>query len=103
MKRTFPMVIAALSILSFVFAAISQGRVPAATVSITTKSAAARERYHNGRDLLDNVRNSEGIAALKQAIELDPDFALAHAYLGSVLPGNEGLKELEAASALSTR
>ena len=72
-------------------------------VTITSKSPAAIAAFEEARDLLDNVRIPEGAAGMKKAIELDGDFALAHAYLGSVTPGSEGLKELEKASQLGSK
>jgi tetratricopeptide (TPR) repeat protein len=72
-------------------------------VTITSKSAEAVTTFREARDLLDNVRVAEGAAGMKKAIELDPDFALAHAYLGSVTPGAEGLAELEKASTLGSK
>jgi len=72
-------------------------------VTITSKSSEAVTAFKDARDLLDNVRISEGAAGMKRAIELDADFALAHAYLGSVTPGPEGLEELEKASQLGAK
>jgi tetratricopeptide (TPR) repeat protein len=74
-----------------------------AEVTITSKSPAAVAAFKEARDLLDNVRVTEGAAGMRKAVELDGDFALAHAYLGSVTPGAEGLKELEKASQLGSK
>ena len=57
--------------------------------SITSKKAA----------IVDNQRAAEAALELDQAIKLDPDFAQALAYRGSAVPGPEGLKDLEQASA----
>jgi predicted Zn-dependent protease len=74
-----------------------------AEVTITSPSPAAVAAFREARDLLDNVRIPEGAAGMKKAIELDANFALAHAYLGSVTPGAAGLQELEKASALAAK
>ena len=72
-------------------------------ISITASSPEAVAAFKDARDLLDNVRTAEAIVGFKKAIELDADFAQAHAYLGSVTPGSEGLKELERGSALAAK
>ena len=72
-------------------------------VSITSASPDAVVAFKQARDLLDNVRVAEGAAGMKQAIALDAGFALAHAYLGSVTPGAEGVAELEKASELGSK
>src|SRR5262249_31707768 len=72
-------------------------------VTVTSMSPDAVAAFHEARDLLDNVRVAEGAAGMKRAIEIDADFALAHAYLGSVTPGAEGLKELETANRLAAK
>jgi tetratricopeptide (TPR) repeat protein len=74
-----------------------------AAVTITSQSPAAVAAFQEARDLLDNVRIPEGAAGMRKAIELDADFPLAHAYLGSVLPGEDGLKELEKANQLGAK
>jgi Flp pilus assembly protein TadD len=74
-----------------------------AEVTITAKTPAAAAAFKEARDLLDNVRVAEGAAGMKKAIELDPEFALARAYLGSVTPGSDGLQELEKAAAQGTK
>ena len=72
-------------------------------ISITASSPEAVAAFKDARDLLDNVRTAEAIVGFKKAIELDADFAQAHAYLGSVTPGSEGMKELERGSALAAK
>jgi len=54
------------------------------TVSITTRSDDARSAFERGRELHENVRNVEAARSFERAVELDPEFALAHAYLGFV-------------------
>jgi tetratricopeptide (TPR) repeat protein len=69
---------------------------------VTSKSAKAVANFEAGLDLLENIREAEAIAKFQSAIEADPDFALAHAYLGMTTPGAEGMAELDRAVALST-
>ncbi|MBX2802117.1 MAG: tetratricopeptide repeat protein [Myxococcales bacterium] len=75
-----------------------------AVVTTTTASDEARDAFATARVASDNFRTPEAIAELQRALELDPDFVLAKALLGSLTPGNEGLALLreanEAASAL---
>src|SRR6185503_16689202 len=75
----------------------------AAMITMTSKSPEAVEHLKKGEALLTNIRTSEAVAEFEQALKLDPDFVLAHAYHGQATPGPAGLKELEsAASAAST-
>src|SRR5436309_5891465 len=71
-------------------------------ISITSKSPEAVEAFKKGRDYSENVRTVEAVEQFKKALEIDPAFALAHAYLGGSLPGGEGLKELERAARLAS-
>ena len=48
------------------------------TIPITTKSDEAREAYIKGREYAENLRRTEARAYFEQAIEADPDFALAY-------------------------
>src|SRR5262245_40727321 len=70
-------------------AASSSGK-HAAEISITSKSPDAVEAFKKGRKLAENIRQAEAAEDFKKAIERDPDFALAHAYLGAATPGVEG-------------
>ncbi|HKE13551.1 MAG TPA: hypothetical protein VKB80_01685 [Kofleriaceae bacterium] len=70
-------------------------------VTITSKSRAAVEQYKRGRELVYNARAAEGALHFKKALELDPEFALALAYLGTFTPGIEGVKMVERAVELS--
>jgi tetratricopeptide (TPR) repeat protein len=72
---------------------------PPAEIPITSKSPEAIDHFKKGRDLSDNLRNAEAAQELDQAIALDPDFAQALAYRSGGVPGPEGLKDLEQASA----
>jgi len=58
-------------------------------MSITSKSPEAVDHFKKGRELFDNLRNAESAEHFKKATELDPEFALAVAYLGAVTPGKE--------------
>ena len=79
------------------------GKPVAKEVPVTSKSPEALTAFKDARDLLDNVRTAEAIVGFKKAMELDAEFAQAHAYLGSVTPGSEGMKELERGSALAAK
>jgi len=71
------------------------------TISVTTKSEEARAAFESGRDLFENIRHGEAVEKLEKAIELDPEFAQAHALLGFATPDKEGLAEIERAVELS--
>jgi len=102
MKRA-RFVVAALLASRALWFGVTSASAKTAEVTITSKSPEAVAAYKDARDLLDNVRIVEGSAGMKHALELDGDFALAHAYLGSVMPGEEGLKELEQANSLAAK
>lgn len=74
---------------------------PGAELTVTSKSPEAVAAFEKGRDLVDNLRAMDATEHFKKAIELDADFALAHAYLGRGIPGAEGAAELEKAVALA--
>ena len=78
---------------------------PAAStaVPVTSKSPDAIKAFEAGRDLTDSERGPEAVALFKKAIELDPDFAQAHAYLGIVTQGPPGMAELDKAKALAAK
>ena len=73
------------------------------TIPVTSANPDAAAAFETGRDFADNVRVPEAIDQFQKAIRMDPDFALAHAYLGSALTGAEGLAELDRAVALSAK
>ena len=74
-----------------------------AKIPITSKSPEAVEHLKKGEALLVNLRTTEAAAEFGEALKLDPDFVLAHAYHGQATPGPDGLKEIEtAASAASS-
>jgi len=74
-----------------------------AAVPVTTKSADAKKQFEQARDLVDSERGAQAIEPLKKAIELDPDFAQAHAYLGLVTQGPPGTAELDKAVTLAAK
>ena len=72
-------------------------------VTVTAKSPEAVAAFAAGRDLNDNLRIPEAQAQYKKALSLDPDFALATAYLGQATPGSEGDALIERAVTLSAK
>jgi tetratricopeptide (TPR) repeat protein len=70
-------------------------------IPITAKSPEAVEQFKTGRDLLENERPADAVEHMKKAVELDPNFAQAYAYLGFLLPGSEGIGALDKAAKLS--
>jgi tetratricopeptide (TPR) repeat protein len=79
----------------------ADGPAAGAEMTVTTTSPEARAAFDRGRELTDKVRAAEAVEHFRQAIQLDPDFALAHAYLGVVTPGPAGVTELERAVKLA--
>jgi tetratricopeptide (TPR) repeat protein len=77
--------------------ALGQATPNAATIPATSSSARGVEHLRKGEQLLDNVRTAEAEKEFAQALKLDPNFVLAHAYHGLLTPGDEGLKEVEKA------
>ena len=70
---------------------------PAGEVTVTTRSPEARAAFEKGRELTDKIRGAESVEHFQKALELDPDFALARAYLGVVTPGPAGVTQLDKA------
>lgn len=101
MRRLFILLGVVLSFISCSSGATSpaQQPKPPAEIPITSKSPEAIDHFKKGRDLSDNLRSAEAAQELDQAIKLDPDFAQALAYRGGSVPGPEGVKDLEQASA----
>jgi tetratricopeptide (TPR) repeat protein len=62
----------------------------AVTVTVTTKSPEAVAAFAAGRDLAANLRVAAAQDQYRKALSLDPDFALAAAYLGATTPGAGG-------------
>lgn len=74
----------------------------AATIPITSTSADAIAQFKKGRELFENLRQGEALEYLKKAIQLDNNFAQAHAYAGFLMTGAEALAELDKAEALAS-
>ena len=62
---------------------------PHGKIPVTTKSEQAYKAYIQGRELNEKLRATEAIAYFREAIELDPDFAMAHLNLAQVLTNNQ--------------
>jgi Flp pilus assembly protein TadD len=71
-----------------------------AQVPVTTRSPEALSAFTKGRDDADNTREADAIAHFREATYLDPDLALAYAYLGFYQHGPEGEKAMKDALAL---
>ena len=67
-------------------------------VPITSKVEAALDHFKKGRDLAENLRQAEAVQEFNQALQLDPDFAMALVYRGGAQMGPVGLKDMELAS-----
>jgi tetratricopeptide (TPR) repeat protein len=68
-------------------------------IPITTSSQEARELFLKGRDLVDNLRLTDGNPFFKKATELDPEFALAHLFAAQTsASGKEFFASLEQAT-----
>lgn len=76
-----------------------EARPNSTTITATTKAPEALAHFQKGEVLFDNLRTTEAAAEFEQALTIDPDFALAHAYHGQATPGPDGLKEIESAAA----
>jgi tetratricopeptide (TPR) repeat protein len=74
----------------------------AGDLPVTTSSPAALDAFRRGRDFFENSRPQDAVPELRRAVELDPGFAHAHAYLGKCIPGPEGEQHLEKAVAMSS-
>jgi tetratricopeptide (TPR) repeat protein len=99
MKRLLILLGVILSFVSCSTAPAPEPAKPPSEIPITSKSPEAIDHFKKGRDLVDNQRPAEAAAELDQAVKLDPDFAQALAYHGIAVPGADGVKDLEQASA----
>jgi tetratricopeptide (TPR) repeat protein len=76
---------------------------------VTTRSLTALQQYAEGSALRKHGKFPEGAAMLRAAIATDPDFAMAHAALGSAYYSyianapEDGKREYERALSLSSR
>ncbi len=62
-------------------------------IPITTSSEEAREIFLQARQVFDNLRFNEARELLSQAIEKDPDFALAHWARAQTVASNKEFRE----------
>jgi tetratricopeptide (TPR) repeat protein len=73
-------------------------------IPVTTTSEQARREYLTGRDLNERLRGAEAIAHFRKAVELDPNFALAHLALSAAAPTpKEAAEELALAARLAPK
>ena len=73
------------------------------TVPITSKSPEAIAAFEKGRALVDHLRPMEARDLFQKAVELDPDFAMAHAYRAGTLEGAAATESLETARRLAPK
>ena len=59
-------------------------------IPLTTESGEAEDLYLKGRDLSEKLRYSEAREYYQKAVEVDPDFAVAHLSLAFVQPNTKG-------------
>lgn len=105
MKR-FTLVVAGLLLILWAFPAVAQEErefTPASlayeTISFTTTSDAALQHFLAGQHALDMGRQEDARGHLEQAIDADPDFAMAHLNMAFAAPSFEAFKQhLETAS-----
>lgn len=76
----------------FVVAALMLGcaKQTSELVPITTSSSEALEAYLTGRDLQERLRTLDARPYFEKAINLDPDFALAHLEYATAIGSNKG-------------
>ncbi len=70
----------------------AQGKKHPAALPLTSKSGEARRIAKDDMELyLDQVEQAKAIASLRQAVQIDPDFAMAHEFLSqiSLEPGEQ--------------
>jgi tetratricopeptide (TPR) repeat protein len=101
MKRFLPTLVGCLAVAALVLSA--RPALAGDAVSVTAKSLEAAAAFAAGRDLADNLRVPEAQIQYRKALSLDPDFALAAAYLGASMPGAEGDALIERAVVLSAK
>jgi tetratricopeptide (TPR) repeat protein len=57
------------------YSQMEEGKIP-----VTTKSPEALQEFLKGRDLFERLQGQESLKYLKQALEKDPDFAMAYLF-----------------------
>jgi tetratricopeptide (TPR) repeat protein len=76
-----------------------EGKIP-----VTTSSSEALNQFLQGRTLAENLRLTDAIGHFQKALEIDPDFAMAHLYLAqSAGTTKEFFDHLNQAVALSQK
>ncbi|MBL0214077.1 MAG: hypothetical protein IPQ07_09340 [Myxococcales bacterium] len=75
----------------------------AKVVSVTTKSPDAGAAFEQARTMAFGSRGGEAVELLNKAISLDAEFAFAHAFLGQVTPGADGMTSLDKAVTLAAK
>ena len=100
-RRFLPIVVGCALVSAFLLSA--RPSLAGGDVTVTAKSPEAVAALKAGRDLADNLRIDEAQAQYRKALSIDPDFALANAYLGATLPGTEGEAMIERAVVLSAK
>ncbi len=77
---------------------------PGGGIPITTRSEAARARFLSGRALNENLQVHEANALFREAVALDPTFALGEYSIAATAPtAKESAEHLEKAVALSAQ
>ena len=79
--------------------AFAQGKKHTAVLPLTSKSAEARNIAKSAMELyLDQVEQAKAIESLREAIRIDPDFAMAHEFLSqiSLEPGEQVTEQQKA-------
>lgn len=74
-----------------------------ADVPITSKSPEAVALFKEARDLRENHRVGAAREKLQKALELDPDFARAHALLAKSVPPAQGAEHVKRAKELASK
>ena len=99
MKRTLCITLLAGLFVMFASCSFDDGKLP-----ISTKSKQARFYYLTGRDLNEKLRGQEAIQYFQQAVETDPEFAIAWMNLAFVTPtAIDFFKYFEKAKSLSDK
>ena len=94
---------ASAAVVLMLFGCAGNGDAPG-KVPITTSSPKARKAFLEARELQDNLRRSEAHTRYARAVELDPDFALAHLGLvETALTSDEMLHSIRRAAALADK
>jgi len=78
------------------------GGIDASVMEITHSSDQALMLFHQARNHIENLESPAAVPLLEEAIQLDPEFALAHLYLARVTPRSaDRIQSLERAVRLN--